>query len=93
MCKWLWSMYTTSDASSSRSVWGKRPAHVRDFRVVDRALVVAVMELSRSDQRIDARRIDVVGDFLFHDPHVVALSVMQQRQTALDRLGVLQGDA
>ena len=40
------------------------PADAANVFVVDRAFVVSVMLLRRADERIHARRIDVVGDLV-----------------------------
>ena len=67
-----------------------RPADAADVFVVDRALVVGVVLLGRADQRIHARRIDVVGDLALHDPHVVAVAFPHAGNAAFDRLGLFQ---
>lgn len=62
-----------------------RPANIGDFREVDRTLVVSMMELSGADGGDESRRIDVIGDLLFDDSHVVPLLFVQVGQSTFDR--------
>ncbi|MBI2480021.1 MAG: metallophosphoesterase [Planctomycetia bacterium] len=67
-----------------------RPANIGDFREVDRAFVMSMMELSGSNGWDEPRRIDIVRDFLFDHPHVVPLLFVQVGQSAFDRPRSLQ---
>src|SRR5690606_18905024 len=62
----------------------------RLFAAVDRTLIVSVVQLSRSDQRVEPRRIDVIRDLFLDDPHVIALLLIQERHTALHRPSTFQ---
>ena len=48
------------------------PSFADRLREVNRAFVMSVVELSRSNQRIYSRRINVVSDQIFDDPNVVS---------------------
>ena len=60
------------------------------IRVVDRALVVSVTQLSWTDQRINSWRIDVVSDLLFDDLNVVPLMLIQEWYATLNRISPLE---
>src|SRR5690606_32186744 len=62
----------------------------RLLAAVDRALVVSVVQLSRSDQWVEPRRVDVVSDLFLDDPHVVALLLIQEWYAALNGACALQ---
>jgi len=58
--------------------------------VVNRALVVSVVQLCRTDQRIHARWIDVVSDLFLDDLNVVTLMLKEERHTTLNRVSSLK---
>ncbi len=62
----------------------------RSLAAIDRALVVSVVQLGWSDQRIEAARVGVVSDLLLDDSHVVALLLIQEWDAALNRTGSFQ---
>jgi len=53
------------------------PADFGRLCEIDRALPVNMMKLSRTDQRIDPRRIDRIGDQLFDNPHITTLGFVE----------------
>ena len=73
-----------------KRVW-EGPADNSSLGEVNLAAVMRVVQLSRTDQRHDARRINIVGDLLFDDANVVALRLVQEREASLDRSSSLQG--
>ncbi len=48
------------------------------------------MQLGGTDHRIEAGRIDVVGDQLLADADVVALHLVQKRNAAFHRMAPLE---
>ena len=54
------------------------------FVKVNRALVVSVVQLCWSNQRIEPGRVDVIRDFLFDDANVVSLLFPKQWDTTFD---------
>ena len=62
------------------------------FRLVEvhRALVVRVVQLRRPDERIEARRIDVVGDQFLDDFDIVPLSFVKEWQATFHRVAALE---
>ena len=66
------------------------PADDLLFGVVDRALVVCVVQLGWTNQRIHTWWIDVVSDRLLDHLHVVALNLVKERKATLNRIGSLK---
>ena len=62
-----------------------RPALSLDLAVVDRALVVCMVQLSGADERVEARWIDIVGDQRLHDANVVTLRFVEEWNSTFDR--------
>ena len=66
------------------------PANDLLFCVVDRALVVSVVQLGWTNQRIHTWWIDVVSDRLLDHLRIIALSLVEERKAALNRIGSLK---
>ena len=67
-----------------------RPTVDRAFFKVHGALVVCMVQLSEADQRDESWIVDVVGNLLFDDAYLVALLLMQERNTTANRASTLQ---
>ena len=63
-----------------------RPANANLLFVVDRTLVVDVVDLDGADHGEESRRIDVVGDQFFLNANVVAIARFKERHAAVIRL-------
>ena len=66
---------------------GERPTDNLSFGVVNRALVVSMVQLSRSDQGNNSWRIDVVRDLFLDHRHVVSLDFVHKWQSTLHFVG------
>jgi hypothetical protein len=47
--------------------------------------------LCRANERVHARRIDVIGDLVLHDSHVVAIALPHARHAAFHGVDLLHG--
>ena len=72
---------------------GDRPADTDGLFIINRAAIVNVMNLNRSGEREDARRIDVIGDQFLDDLDVVPIPGFQERNPAVIRFRLFNGDS
>ena len=61
------------------------PANAANILVVDSAFVMGVMLLRRPNERINARRIDVVGYQLLNNANIVSVAFPHARHAARSR--------